>query len=191
MQSLTYLFYIAILPYFITYKYRSLGCVLFGLMHGTSPFEMEFVRGTNDRNRNRNSIINHPQQQQLFGLVRVVECTNLKILGEVPLPPWMTNDNKGGGETNNRHQGPDGRNNNGKYPLSIYKFVRYMVNHDRVKRPNIHEVAKRFSELYLEVVGERWISYEEEGRHGGDNSMGNKGRDYDDFDSLIASRDFV
>ena len=101
-------------------------------------------------------------------------------MGEVPFPPWAGK----GGETTN--QEGDGRN--GKYPLSIYKFVRYMVHHDRVKRPNIHEVAKRFGELYLEVLGgERWISYEE-GRHG--DIMG-KGQDYDDFDSLIAGRDFV
>eukprot|EP00581_Thalassiosira_minuscula_P016879 CAMPEP_0183731944 /NCGR_PEP_ID=MMETSP0737-20130205/36935_1 /TAXON_ID=385413 /ORGANISM="Thalassiosira miniscula, Strain CCMP1093" /LENGTH=516 /DNA_ID=CAMNT_0025964805 /DNA_START=255 /DNA_END=1805 /DNA_ORIENTATION=- len=164
----------------------SLGCVLFGLMHGTSPFEMEYPRSNGGCSNNPNN--NNDEQ---YGLVRIVECTHLKILGEVPFPPWM---GSGLGNSPNAGAGGDGRN--GKYPTSLYKFVRYMVHHDRNQRPNIHEVVKRYEELHAEIMGERWTSYDEtrmlssyEKRSGG-GGAGDRDGD-DDFDSLIASRDFV
>jgi serine/threonine kinase 16 len=43
----------------------SLGCVLFGMMYGASPFECEF-RGES---------------------VKIVECSYLRVLGKVPTPP--------------------------------------------------------------------------------------------------------
>ena len=160
----------------------SLGCVLFGLMHGTSPFEMEYSRGGSR---------NQQQNDQQYGLVRIVECTHLKILSEVPFPPWA-----GSGLGNNDGSNVGGNSRvsggmNGKYPLSMYKFVRYMVHHDRNTRPNIQQVESRFGELYLQLMGERWVSYDE-ARKGGSGGRGiGKGGTNDDFDSLIASRDFV
>lgn len=45
----------------------SCGCVLYGLMYGTSPFEMEFRKD---------------------GTIRIVECTHLRVLsGKIPYPP--------------------------------------------------------------------------------------------------------
>jgi serine/threonine kinase 16 len=167
----------------------SLGCVLFGLLHGVSPFEMEFVRSGGNGGGDGQ-----------YGLVRVVDCTNLKILDEVPFPPWA-----GGGlgrhdgnnnSSNSSIGGEGGDGSNGKYPLSIYKFIRYMVQHDRLLRPNIQDVAKRFGELYYELLHEEWIPYSDK-RGGGISRMGdvnddnNEEREHDDFDSLIASRDFV
>ena len=128
----------------------SLGCLLFGLLHGTSPFEMEYSRN-NSQNEHQNQ----------YGLVRIVECTHLKILGEVPLPPWARggNDNENGGGSN------------GKYPISMYKFIQYLIQHDRLVRPNIHEVVAKFSDLYVKLVGERWISFEQgNGGYGENNS---------------------
>jgi len=164
----------------------SLGCVLFGLMHGTSPFEMEFLR-------------NNGEPQQQHGLVRIVECTHLKILGEVPFPsvssPRRNNVIGSLGGTAISKGNTDGTN--GKYPPSLYQFIQYMLNHDRASRPNIQEVAKRFGALHLELVGERWISYEDNGStHYGRGDSGadvgkGEGQQYDDFDSFIASRDFV
>lgn len=150
----------------------SLGCVLFALMHGASPFETEFLR-SDPSNISENQ----------FGLVRVVECTHLKILQEVPFPPWIGSGLLG---TNSDCTG-DGRN--GKYPIELYKFIQYMVHHDRHTRPNIHEVARRFDEIHLELLsGERWVPYDERRWSGRDKD----GKiEYDDFDSLIASRDFV
>ena len=47
----------------------SLGCLLFAMMYGSSPFEVDF-RGD--------------------GTVRIVECTHLRVLGPVPSPPPST-----------------------------------------------------------------------------------------------------
>ena len=44
----------------------SCGCVLYGLMYGTSPFEMEFRQD---------------------GSVRIMDCNQLRVLGKIPQPP--------------------------------------------------------------------------------------------------------
>jgi hypothetical protein len=117
---------------------RSLGCVLFGLMHGASPFEIEFFRTSSDGQ---------------YGHVRIVECTRLKILGEVSLPPW----------TKETLQSVVGRNDqrgtNGKYPMLVYELVLSLVNHDHNTRPSLHEVTERFGKLYLQILGEQWTAY--------------------------------
>mmetsp|Transcript_13975 Transcript_13975/g.21622 ORF Transcript_13975/g.21622 Transcript_13975/m.21622 type:complete len:545 (-) Transcript_13975:58-1692(-) len=191
----------------------SLGCVLFGLLHGVSPFEMEFVKdyggnsnsgygyGGGGRRRNNTVVGEQEDEEQQYGLVRIVECTTLKILGEVPFPPWAGSGLGGGNNTttnnnpNNNTVVGDGRN--GKYPLSMYKFIRYMVQQDRMSRPNICEVAKRFGELHYELLGEEWIPYSDsngDGVSGRSRTVENddgEEEQHDDFDSLIASRDFV
>jgi serine/threonine kinase 16 len=131
----------------------SVGCVLFGLMHGCSPFEMEFVRS------------NSPYDSDG---VRIVDCTHLKILGEVPYPPWV------------KQSGIAKQPNNG-YPIEIYDFVRFMVCHDRRKRPDIQQVRTKFGDLHMKLTGTKWTSDGGAKRQGGN----------DDFDSLIANRDFV
>lgn len=179
------------------YHNRSLGCILFGLMHGSSPFEIEFLRTHND-NYDAYYHTNHRQQRQQqemlqerqYGLVRIIECTHLKILGEVPFPPWSA--------TSSDSEEGDGKN--GKYPLTLHKFVQYMVHHDRSSRPNIHNVAERFGNLHLELLGEQWISNSclfrqqrvENSRRVvfSDDTKGNSvaNLNHDDFDLLIASR---
>lgn len=156
---------------------RGLGCVLFGIMHGASPFEVDFSRNTNDYGGSRNGY----DQKQQYGHVRIVECTRLKILGDVPLPPWTTpassmslvsGDCAGlsgtaiNGDDANRNDFSSLHNHtkgeweaNGKYPMSMYDFVRFMVHHDRTTRPSVQEVAGRFGELHLRVFGEQWASY--------------------------------
>ena len=186
---------------------RSLGCVLFGIMHGASPYEVEFPRTANDDGRSRNG----DNRERQYGHVRIVECSRLKILGDVPLPPWATSASSsssssviggGGGLTESSDENDDdstrndaggihcprgGEGTNGKYPMSLYGFVRYMAHHDRMTRPSVHEVAARFGELHFRVLGERWISHSDtdSARKGGHHSI------YDDFDSLISSRGFV
>eukprot|EP00986_Skeletonema_menzelii_P011041 scaffold5558_cov138-Skeletonema_menzelii.AAC.4 len=184
----------------------SLGCVLFGLLHGVSPFEMEFVKDNNDddgygydgKRRSGGREKQQQEEEQQYGLVRIVECTTLKILGEVAFPPWAGSGLGGGTNSNNNSNNNNenvGDGSNGKYPLSIYKFIRYMVQHDRMSRPNIYEVAKRFGELHSELLGEEWIPYSNDDGGRGRMSLKNDGeedeREHDDFDSLIASRDFV
>ncbi|KAL7461420.1 hypothetical protein ACHAXS_001840 [Conticribra weissflogii] len=151
----------------------SLGCVLFGMMHGSSPFEVEFVRGTGEEEE---------------GVAKIVECTHLKILGEVPFPPWA----RGGNVDEKESDGFDGRD--GRYPLKLYRFVRYMTNQDRLARPDMRAVAKRLEELYVDLLGERWVRYESgrgarsgSGMTDGSDDVGSDAA----FDSLLRSRDFV
>jgi len=165
----------------------SLGCVLFGMMHGSSPFEVEFVRGG---------------EEEEVGWVKIVECTQLKVLGEVPFPPWAKKGNakevgRNGGQSH--ESGPeesdkfDGRD--GKYPLKLYRFVRYMTNQDRLARPDIRAVAKKLEELYMDLLKERWVRHDS-GRGTRSGSGMTDGEDDDNgtdaaFDSLLRSRDFV
>lgn len=166
----------------------SLGCVLFGILHGVSPFEMEFIGDKSGGGGGSSSSYGGgaaaTEEDGQYGLVKVVDCTNLKILKEVPFPPWAAGMNVASQDVVvNNHTDDVGDGRNGKYPLSIYKFIRYMVQHDRMVRPNIHEVAKRFGELHYNLLHEEWIPYCDKGG-GGD-------EEHDGFDSLIASRDFV
>jgi serine/threonine kinase 16 len=169
-----------------------LGCVLFGMMHGSSPFEVEFAR-TNNNEYGSNSSSNNSNNggggggMMTEGLVKIVECTNLKILGEVPNPPWAANANATTDYNTTKY---DGRN--GRYPLAIYDFIRFMIHHDRLTRPDIQQVNQRFGMLYLDLLGERRVGYSEK-RAGEDEDDDDDDdeRVRDDFDSLIASRDFV
>lgn len=178
----------------------SLGCVLFALLHGVSPFEMEFVKDGGGGGYGYSGGIGREQdqEQQQYGLVRIVECTTLKILGEVPFPPWAGSGLGGSINSNpntTRTAANVGDGRDGKYPLSIYKFIRFMVQQDRMSRPNMYEVAKRFGELHYELLGEEWIPYSASGGGRGRTGVANEddGEEevQDDFDSLIASRDFV
>ena len=141
-----------------------LGCVLFGLMHGCSPYEMDFVRGPARGGR-----------EDADGLARVVECTHLKILGELPWPPRF--DDGGTSSTSSK--------SSGRYPRELYELVRYMADHDRARRPGVRRVAARFAEVHLGLTGDRWVPYGD-----GCGGVGRGGED-DGFDSLVASRDFV
>ncbi|KAL3788796.1 hypothetical protein HJC23_006249 [Cyclotella cryptica] len=145
----------------------SLGCVLFGMMHGCSPFEMEFVR-TTDHRYDSNHMVDE---------IRIVECSQLRVLGEVPYPPWASLRNSL--EPNVVKDASI----NGRYPLALYDFVRLMVCHDRRTRPDVKQVRARFCELYLGLVGEPWR--DEKGM------LGKDMRGEDEFDSLIANREFV
>ena len=109
-------------------------------MHGASPFEIDFFRTTSDGQ---------------YGHVRIVECTRLKILGEVSLPPWT----KETLQSQLAIGSNDQRGTNGKYPMSVYELVLCLVNHDHKTRPSLHEVTVSFNELYLQVLGEQWTSY--------------------------------
>ena len=162
------------------------------MMHGASPYEVEFSRTTNEEGGSRSG----GDQERQYGHVRIVECSRLKILGEVPLPPWATSvssscsslasndendDDPNRDDIGGLHRRQRGGGMDGKYPMLLYEFVRYMVHHDRTTRPSVHEVATRFNELHLRVLGERWISYSDS------DSIRNMGRhsNYDDFDGFV------
>jgi serine/threonine kinase 16 len=52
----------------------SLGCTLFALMYGASPFEIEFVSPS------------HRGAATAGGAIKIVDCTHLSIIGTVPVP---------------------------------------------------------------------------------------------------------
>jgi len=86
----------------------SLACLLFAMMYGASPFECEFAGPKG---------------------IRIVECTHLRVLGEIPTAPSQ------------------------RYSLSLHNFVEWMLTQDRSERPNIAQVLHRAEEL-LEMTGE-------------------------------------
>lgn len=100
----------------------SLGCLLFALMFGASPFECE-LRGEET--------------------IRIVDCTYLRILANVPKPLPGTKMSKW-------------------YSPELMDCAIWILNKDRVKRPNLDEVTSRVEELLTKFQGERcWIAEDE------------------------------
>jgi len=95
----------------------SLGCVLFGMMFGASPFECEFRGDT----------------------VKIVECSYLRVLGNVPTPA-------------------PGTKLSSLYHADLLETVKWMLNQDRVTRPTIEKVSRRVDELLIQFNGKRlWL----------------------------------
>jgi len=85
----------------------SCGCLLYGMMYGASPFEMEFRNGA----------------------PCIVECTYLRVLGgKIPSPP---------------HNSEAGR----RFSQELTKLVGWILNIDRVKRPDLYAVLERVEDL--------------------------------------------
>jgi serine/threonine kinase 16 len=78
----------------------SLGCTFFAMLYGASPFECEF----------RNS-----------GTLRIVECSQLKILGKIPKPP------------------PHGDIAQW-YSAELVGLIESMLVQDRTKRPSVEDI---------------------------------------------------
>lgn len=92
----------------------SLGCILFALMYGVSPFECEF-RGDK---------------------VNVVDCSHLRILGNIPTPEPHSNLAK-------------------RYDPELMTFVKSMLTQDRTLRPSIEEVLETADEFLRRYGGTR------------------------------------
>lgn len=85
----------------------SCGCLLYAMMYGASPFEMEFRNET----------------------PRIVECTYLRVLGgKIPVPPL----NSAVGD---------------RFSREIAELVRWILNVDRAKRPDMFTVLGKVEEL--------------------------------------------
>jgi len=92
----------------------SLGCLLFAMMYGASPFEIEF-RGE---------------------AVEVVECTHLRVLGDVPKPGQRTSLAK-------------------RYEGRVLDLVHLMLTRDRSLRPTIEEINRKIDALLFIYKGTR------------------------------------
>ncbi|CAJ1947749.1 unnamed protein product [Cylindrotheca closterium] len=99
----------------------SLGCTLFAILFGASPFECEFTR-------NRRSMMGSPtqnQQQQHQGApIKIVDCTQLRVLGSIPKPPPNTAVEKW-------------------YSPQVLDLIEFILEKDRLKRPTLAQVQMR------------------------------------------------
>jgi serine/threonine kinase 16 len=82
----------------------SLGCTLFAMLYGASPFESEFHRST--------------------GQIKIVECSQLRVLGGVNFPPSHT---------------PPAR----WYSPPLQELIQWMLTADRMQRPSLVQVVAR------------------------------------------------
>ena len=92
----------------------SLGCTLFAMLYGASPFESEFNRST--------------------GAIRIVDCTQLKVIGDVRFPYKDTPPAKW-------------------YSQSIQELITWMLTKDRNERPSLVQVIARVDSI-LDQDGE-------------------------------------
>jgi serine/threonine kinase 16 len=118
----------------------SLGCTFFALLYGASPFECEY----------RSS-----------GELRIVECTQLKILGNIPKPP------------------PHGDIAQW-YSKELVALIETMLIQDRTKRPTVEDIMVDVAEQITKLGGKipsttRGMSDDDEG----------------DLDALLSSSRFV
>jgi len=86
----------------------SLGCTFFAMCYGASPFECEF-RGGN---------------------IQIVECTQLRILGKIPKPPFIE-----------------------WYSLELLKTIHLILNKARDKRMTLDEVMVEIEALIRKLGG--------------------------------------
>lgn len=105
----------------------SLACLLFGMLYGSSPFEIEF-RGNHDCP------------------VTIVECTQLRILGDLPTPPAHSISAKW-------------------YSTEIRAMIVEMLNKDRHQRPTLQTVMNKMEDLIRQKGGTVRIQREEQRRY--------------------------
>ena len=109
----------------------SLGCLLYALRYGFSPFECEFVgdgggggNGGGGGGAERAAGVGAGSG---IGGVRVVECSFLRVIGQVSFPPYSSG---GNGQREAVSQG-------------FQELVRFALEQDPLKRPYVGEVLER------------------------------------------------
>lgn len=96
----------------------SLGCTLFAILYGASPFECEFTR--NRRGSTKNSSSTAP--------IRIVDCSQLRVLGNIPKPQPNTAVDKW-------------------YSPQVLELIDFILEKDRNKRPTLQQVQIRVKTL--------------------------------------------
>ena len=91
----------------------AIGCLLFAWFYGYSPFESQFVEN---------------------GSLRVVECSHVRILSKVPVPPKMS---------------PDDR--------VIAQLCEGILIHDINNRPFTHDIIKSVEEKLFSKNGDSFV----------------------------------
>ena len=95
----------------------SLGCTLFAILFGASPFECEFLFKN--------------QQKDGGPVIRVVDCTQLRVLGDIPRPTAVPAQ---------------------WYSHELLQLSEWMLEKDRFKRPSIMQVQARAEVLMTKAV---------------------------------------
>ena len=125
----------------------SLGCTFFAMLFGVSPFECEF------RSHQNNNI-------------KVVDCTQLKILGKIPFP-------------SSQHIMAEW------YSKDATDLIRHMLIQDRMKRPSLDDVMIELEDLISKHGGDI-----PKNKTRSSSSQHNDNSD-DDLDALLSSHRFV
>lgn len=94
----------------------SLGCTLFAMMYGASPFECEFRRPQHQHHQIASAASTAEE-----GEIRVVECTQLRILGSPSMPQPNTNVGRW-------------------FSQDLLRIIQEMLTQDRSMRPSIEDV---------------------------------------------------
>ena len=92
----------------------SLGCTIFAMMFGASPFECEFRKHS--------------------GELRVVDCTQLRILGSPSMPPRQTDIGRW-------------------YSVDLLRIIENMLLLDRAQRPSVDAVTEQVERLIRQQGG--------------------------------------
>ena len=82
-----------------------LGCTLWAIMHGASPFECEFSQREN-------------------GKIKIVDCSHVRVLGDIPKPPDNTPPSKW-------------------YSSELISLTKFILQKDRMKRPTLDQIQTR------------------------------------------------
>jgi serine/threonine protein kinase len=68
----------------------SLGCTLHAIMYGASPFECEFnIASSNVTSRHYTTTSVSANSTSTIGNIKIVDCTHLSILGNIPVPKHL------------------------------------------------------------------------------------------------------
>jgi serine/threonine protein kinase len=91
-----------------------LGCSLFAMHYGASPFECEFHRSN--------------------GKIKIVDCTQLRVLGAIPYPPSNTAPSQW-------------------YSTDLKDLIGWMLTQHREQRPTLLQVMARVDALLQQQQG--------------------------------------
>ena len=111
----------------------SLGCTLFAILYGASPFECEFIR-TDTRRHNHHHHHHHHHHHGGGGgggsgaPIKIVDCSQLRVLGNIPKPLPTTTVAKW-------------------YSPQIIELIEFILQKDRLKRPTLEQVQIRVQAL--------------------------------------------
>lgn len=106
-----------------------LGCTLFAILFGASPFECEFSRNRRPMMMGSPSASSSSMDSDHQGApIKIVDCTQLRVLGNIPKPPPNTAVEKW-------------------FSPQVLDLIEFILEKDRTKRPTLAQVQMRVKAL--------------------------------------------